>query len=103
MIPTRRFKMTRLLCGAISLAALTVGASAFLTEPAGLTRTEHFDRDPAWDGKNNRSSDLAPATVTQDFGYSATSHAGGKAGEIGGVISPAGEAAYYAKVIPKQS
>lgn len=68
-----------------------------------LLKTENFDRDPGWDANNNRSNNEPPANIRQDFGYSATSHAGGKAGEIGGVISPAGEPAYYAKVIPAKT
>src|SRR5206468_10308857 len=40
----------------------------------------------------------------QDFGLSPTHHAGGRApGEMGGVISPAAEPAYYARVIPKRT
>jgi hypothetical protein len=66
-------------------------------------RTEHFDRDPHWDSRNNRISDSKPRTVVQDFGYSRTSHAGGQAGEIGGLISPAAEPAYYGKKIDPKS
>ena len=63
-------------------------------------KTETFDRDPGWDGRNNRPAD-PPRTraIRQDFGYSRTAHAGGKAGEVGGFISPAAEPAYYAKEI----
>lgn len=62
---------------------------------------ESFDRDPGWEGVNNRSAQHnEPRSVRQDFGYSATSaHAGGGVGEIGGFIAPAGEAAFYAKKI----
>jgi hypothetical protein len=42
---------------------------------------------------------MEPATIVENFGYSATNHAGGKTGEIGGMVSQAGEVAYYAKVI----
>src|SRR5688572_9743668 len=64
------------------------------------TRTETFDRDPGWHGNNNRSArELPPIEIRQDFGYSDSSRAGGKRGEIGGFITPAGEAAYYAKAI----
>jgi WD40 repeat protein len=63
-------------------------------------RTERFDRDPSWDGHNNRAEKPEPRTIKQDFGYSATSHAGGATpGEAGGFIMPAGEPAYYAKKI----
>ncbi|MBI4600677.1 MAG: hypothetical protein HY721_01830 [Planctomycetes bacterium] len=65
------------------------------------TKTEGFDRDPGWIGVNHRSArNRPPATVRQDFGYSKTRNAGGKdAGEIGGLVSAAGEVAYYAKPI----
>ena len=64
------------------------------------TRTETFDSDPGWHGSNNRSArELPPIAIRQDFGYSESSKAGGKQGEVGGFITPAGEAAYYAKVI----
>ena len=66
------------------------------------TYTENFDQEPAnWEGINNRSTHFAPKTVTQNFGYSAsTHHAGGQPGEIGGKINPAGEAAYYGYRLP---
>jgi len=59
-------------------------------------RTAKFDRDPGWDGRNNRSTAFAPREIVQDFGYSRTGHAGGRPGEIGGKVTPAGEQAYYA-------
>lgn len=64
-------------------------------------KTESFDRDPGWEGVNNRSAQQRePIMIRQDFGYSATRKAGGKAdGEIGGFITPAGEAAFYGKAI----
>ena len=62
---------------------------------------ESFDRDPGWDGHNNRiARELQPETVKQDFGYSPTTqHAGGQPGEIGGTVQPAREPAYYARTI----
>jgi hypothetical protein len=62
-------------------------------------RTQHFDKDPGWEGINNRANVPAKRTVKQDFGYSKTAHAGGEAGEIGGFITSAAETAYYAKKI----
>ena len=61
-------------------------------------RTERFDRDPGWEGRNHRS--VMPRKVRQDFGFSATAHAGGKAGEMGGFITPTAEPAFYAKKLP---
>lgn len=66
-------------------------------------RTEHFDKDPAWHGHNNRATALEPRAVRQDFGYSRTGHAGSAPGEIGGFITPAAEPAYYAKEIPNRT
>ncbi|MFB3787359.1 MAG: hypothetical protein ACE15F_13425 [bacterium] len=65
-------------------------------------REEHFDREPPnWEGINNRGTHFEPKTVTQDFGYSAATHfAGGQPGEIGGLLNPAGEAAFYGYRLP---
>jgi len=78
------------------LSALAVGSACRAGE-----RTEHFDRDPGWDAYNNRASRSTARTVRQDFGFSPdTHHAGGRAaGEVGGVITPAAETAYYGKKI----
>ncbi|WP_428937935.1 hypothetical protein [Fontivita pretiosa] len=81
------------------VCAVFVGGNPAWLGAAARTKTETFDRDPKWDGHNNRPT-VEPRTVRQDFGYSRTSHAGGKPGEIGGFISPAGEPAYYALPIP---
>jgi len=80
--------------------ALAVLAAAQAHAPAQCK--ESFDKDPGWDGRNNRLARiLPPETVRQNFGYSpSTRHAGGEPGEIGGTIQPATEPAYYAKPIP---
>lgn len=71
---------------------------------AAEERTQNFDVDPHWDGHNNRAQSPPPRTVRQDFGYSPTRHAGGaSAGELGGMITPAAEPAYYAKRIKPAS
>ena len=59
-------------------------------------RTEHFDGDPLWEGHNNRTISREARRVQQNFGYSATTHADGEAGEFGGLITAAAE-----KTIPK--
>jgi hypothetical protein len=64
---------------------------------AGKEKTERFDKDPGWEGVNNRASVPDKRTIRQDFGYSRTANAGGKVGEIGGLISPAAEPAWYAR------
>ena len=68
----------------------------------GADKTETFDVDPGWDGRNNRPT-APPVTVRQDFGFSNTANAGGKHGEIGGHITPAAEPAYYAIPIEPKS
>src|SRR5213594_2293059 len=69
-----------------------------------LLKTETFDTDPGWDGRNNRATDPAPRQIVQNFGFSSSStNAGGPAGEIGGFIAPAGEPAFYGKVIAPMS
>lgn len=77
---------------------LSLGATTVI---AGQ-RVENFDQDPGWDGRNNRSA--KPELIRQDFGWSAaTSHAGGQPGEIGGLIGPAAEPAYYARKFPSRT
>jgi len=86
-----------------------VGKQFTLLQPAAAgkpgspthERTERFDRDPGWERHNNQS--VKPRTIRQDFGFSLTSHAGGKKGEMGGLITPAAEPAYYAKKLSAKS
>lgn len=67
-------------------------------------RFEPFDRDPGWEGINNHSTHFPARTIRQDFGFTPTRHASGHAaGEIGGLITPAAEPAYYAKVVPNRT
>lgn len=77
-------------------------AAAWPVRAAGaVIREEDFDSQPAdWEGINNRNTHFEPKIVTQDFGYSPTSHAGGRPGEVGGTLNPAGEAAYYGYRLP---
>lgn len=68
------------------------------------SRTQTFDQDPRWEGVNNRMArQQQPVNIEQDFGYSRTANAGGKAGEIGGRVHAAGEAAFYGKVINEKT
>src|SRR5687767_13952788 len=76
------------------IAAGTAGAQVMKAEP--------FERDPGWDGHNNRIVPAEPKTVRQDFGYSATTFAGTDKGEIGGTIWRDSKPASYAmEVAPK--
>src|SRR5512138_1921624 len=81
---------------------ITLMAPLGLLAAAAEQRQQKFDQDPGWDGHNNRS--VKPETIRQDFGWSpGTTNAGGTAGEIGGLISPAAEPAYYAKEFPTRT
>ena len=89
--------MNAMRCLWVALLAPMVWATATAEQ-----RHENFDKDPGWEGHNNRS--VRPEIIRQDFGWSAgTTHAGGSAGELGGLINPAAEPAYYGKKFPAQS
>ncbi|MBE7498606.1 MAG: hypothetical protein HS117_27010 [Verrucomicrobiaceae bacterium] len=75
---------------------LALGVSA----TAAPLKTETFDREPGWEGHHNRIPPEKPLIVTQDFGYSATNHAGKAQGEVGGSIQRSTTPAYYAAEIP---
>jgi hypothetical protein len=87
----------------LQLIALSSVAATLVQSTNGqplVFKTETFDVDPGWDGRNNRATDPGPRQIVQNFGYDgSSSNAGGAAGEIGGFITPAGEPAYYAKTL----
>ena len=87
------------------VAGLTASIVAGPAAAAPATKTETFDRDPGWDGRNNRSAENGqpPRAVRQDFGFGDTAHAGGKRGEVGGLVQAAAEPAWYGKVIPEHT
>jgi len=60
---------------------------------------EDFGRDPGWEGRNAVAPPSACVEKVQDFGFSATRHAGGSVGEVGGRIWRSLTPAYYAKKI----
>jgi hypothetical protein len=60
---------------------------------------EDFSADPGWEGSNNRIEATNPPRIKQDFGWSATKHAGGSGGEIGGKIWRSRTIAYYAMLL----
>ncbi|HKB02911.1 MAG TPA: hypothetical protein VKD90_11870 [Gemmataceae bacterium] len=79
-----------------------VCAVVVVAPAVGKEKTEHFDKDPGWEGVNNRATTPEKRAIKQDFGYSRTNHAGGQPGEVGGFITPAAEPACYArKIEPK--
>jgi hypothetical protein len=84
------------------LVALAAGAgNGGAEEPPKkmALKTESFDKDPGWEGHNNRIAPGRIPTVTQDFGYSKTNFAGRAPGELGGLVARASEPAYYADQI----
>ncbi|MEO7300150.1 MAG: hypothetical protein ABI042_16420 [Verrucomicrobiota bacterium] len=82
----------------LSAAFLIVNITTHAADPQTTIRlkTEHFDRDPGWEGHNNRVVPKVGKMVKQDFGYSATHFAGKVAGELGGVIKRSTTPASYA-------
>lgn len=68
-------------------------------EPPPL-KTETFDRDPGWEGHNNRIVPGKLPVVKQDFGFSPTNFAGKAVGEMGGRIQRSTTPAHYAAEIP---
>jgi hypothetical protein len=87
-----------LLVALITLPA-GVGNGRDAEQPKPALKTESFDKDPGWEGHNNRVVPERVPTVTQDFGYSKSKFAGKAAGELGGKITRAAEPAYYADKI----
>jgi hypothetical protein len=86
----------------LRLVGLVVVVGCLASWATGKEKVERFDKDPGWDGQNNRAVG-EKRTVRQDFGHSRTAHAGGKAGEVGGFIGTAAEPAYYARKIDAKS
>jgi len=81
-------------------ASMTVTAVELQTKT--LLKTERFDRDPGWEGHNNRIVLKSVPTVKQDYGYSATHFAGKAAGKIGGRITRTTKpSSYAAQIAPK--
>ncbi|MBI5684472.1 MAG: hypothetical protein HZC54_05295 [Verrucomicrobia bacterium] len=83
------------------LAVLAVSVAVIAAESETKTglKTEHFDRDPGWEARNNRIPPKPGQVVKQDFGYSASNHAGKAAGEIGGRVQRSTTPAQYAAVL----
>jgi hypothetical protein len=68
-------------------------------QPGTVLKTEHFDKDPGWEGFNNRAVLSPLRTVMQDFGYGRTRFASREEGEVGGRVQRAAKPAYYADKI----
>jgi hypothetical protein len=88
----------------VAFLSALVAASTFAQErSAPVLKAESFDRDPGWEGHNNRLQPKVNKTVKQDFGYRLTKFAGKAKGEIGGTIWRSPSRAYYAAQIPTKT
>ena len=84
---------------ALLLIAICFAAEGGTTE----LKTESFDRDPNWEGFNNRVTPRKIPTVTQDFGFRMSNFAGQEKGEIGGQVWRSSTRASYAARIPPKT
>ena len=91
--------MTRTFTLLAGLALCAPNSAADEPPKRAALKAESFDKDPGWEGHNNRIVPAKFPTVTQDFGYSRTNFAGQAAGELGGQVTRAAEPAYYAAKI----
>jgi hypothetical protein len=74
---------SRTMIGSFAMVFMLAAASGHAADPSRTTiKSESFDRDPGWEGHNNRVVPAEVPTVTQDFGFSVTNHAGKAKGEI---------------------
>lgn len=78
------------------VSATTIDATGSDAQPQAITKAERFDRDPGWEGRNNRIVPKSFPAVKQDFGYSPTHFAGKASGEMGGRIQRSTTPASYA-------
>lgn len=88
--------------GLVSAAAVPLWSADPPRPAETVLKTERFDKDPGWEGFNNRVVLASYPTVTQGFGYSATNHAGKAKGEMGGRVQRSTRPAYYAaRIMPR--
>jgi hypothetical protein len=83
--------------------AAGVGIARADDVPKPALKSESFDKDPGWEGHNNRVVPEHVKTVQQAFGYSTTNFAGKEKGEIGGTIWRSATPAYYAAKVPAKT
>src|SRR5438105_3109799 len=77
----------------LATLAVAVESGPASGQPTMLIKSESFDKDPGWEGHNNRVIPEHVPTVIQDFGYSKTNFGGKAAGELGGQVTRAAEPA----------
>jgi hypothetical protein len=88
--------------GTAAIFGVISSAGAFEASETALKR-EDFDKDPDWEGFNNRVMPKRRLIVEQDFGSSKTNHAGRAPGEMGGAVQRSTTPAYYAAKISTKS
>src|SRR5262245_36125986 len=89
------------LLGLALLVTPAVGVDGAKDERKMVVKSESFDKDPGWEGHNNRLRPEVVPTVTQDYGYSDTQFAGTGKGEVGGAVVRCAAATYYAARVEK--
>src|SRR4029078_1368563 len=95
---------TNCIIAVLGTAAILGIVSSVCAFEAGeiILKRENFDKDPNWEGFNNRVVPKHRKIVNQDFGYSPTNHAGRASGELRGKVQRSTTPAYYAaKISPK--
>jgi hypothetical protein len=94
--------MSVLCLGTLAMLAAGAGVGGADDKAKPTLKAESFDRDPGWEGFNNRIELKKIPTVTQDYGYSATKFAAKEKGELGGRVQRSTTPSYYAeKIAPK--
>lgn len=84
----------------LSLIALATAYSQSQAPSDSRMKTQNFDVDPGWEEHHNHIVPKQAVSVKQDFGFSATDHAGKARGEIGGRIQRSTTPASYAAEMP---
>ena len=95
---------TNCIIAVLGTAAILGIVSSVCAFEAGeiILKRENFDKDPNWEGFNNRVIPKHSKVVKQDFGYSQTNRAGRASGEIGGQVQRSTTPAYCAgRISPK--
>jgi hypothetical protein len=82
---------------------LGVGICGAEDQPKQTIKIESFEKDPGWEGHNNRLLPKVVPSITQDFGYSETEFAGAKKGELGGKVVRCMTPAWYAAAFPAKT
>src|SRR4051812_46208554 len=91
------------LASAVSLLPMDSNAAGVARAGETIVKVEHFDKDPLWDGWQNRIKPREGKPVEQEFGFRATNFAGKQQGEIGGTIWRDSKVAWYADKIPAKT